>query len=132
VSAAVQQFQIQDFDRRSSVVAQLRVRKGCPPVEGGPCPARPLTQLSATIKDNAEMPEYELTLRLAPTNPVQGEFVHAVSPQEMGAALRPLNIWGVWGGNPQIQVLTKQLTPNLELLAAVSPTLPIAISRIND
>jgi hypothetical protein len=38
-----QQFQIQDFDRRSSVVAQLR----------------PLTQLSMTIKDNAKMPEIE-------------------------------------------------------------------------
>jgi hypothetical protein len=38
-----QQFQIQDFDRRSSVVAQLR----------------PLIQLSTTIKDNAKMPEIE-------------------------------------------------------------------------
>jgi hypothetical protein len=102
------------------------VRKGCPPVEGGPCPARPLTQLSTTIKDNAKMPEYELTLRLAPTNPVQGEFVRAASPPEMGAAPRPLNIWGIWGvvrlsltnPNPQIRVLTKQSTPNLELLMA--------------
>jgi hypothetical protein len=39
----VQQFQIQDFDRRSSVVAQLRL----------------LTQLSTTIKDNAKMPEID-------------------------------------------------------------------------
>jgi hypothetical protein len=38
-----QQSQIQDFDKRSSVVAQLR----------------PLTQLTATIKDNAEMLEIE-------------------------------------------------------------------------
>jgi hypothetical protein len=37
------QFQIQDFDKRSSVVAQLR----------------PLTQLSTTIKDNTKMPEIE-------------------------------------------------------------------------
>jgi hypothetical protein len=34
----------------------------------------------------------------------------------MGAAPRPLNIWGVWGSNPQIRVLTKQLTAKLELL----------------
>jgi hypothetical protein len=28
----------------------------------------------------------------------------------------PSQYWGVWGGNPQIQVLTKQSTLNLELL----------------
>jgi XisH protein len=38
-----QQFTSKGFDRRSSVVAQLR----------------PLTQLSTTIKDNAKMPEIE-------------------------------------------------------------------------
>jgi hypothetical protein len=42
-STVEQQFQIQDFDRRSSVVAQLR----------------PLIQLSTTIKDNAKMSEIE-------------------------------------------------------------------------
>jgi hypothetical protein len=39
----LQQFQIQDFDKRSSVVAQLR----------------PSIQLSTAIKDNAKMPEIE-------------------------------------------------------------------------
>jgi hypothetical protein len=44
-----QQFQIQDFDSRSSVVAQLR----------------PLTQLSTASKDNAAKPEID---------PCAGEF----------------------------------------------------------
>jgi hypothetical protein len=80
----IQQFQIQDFDMRSSVVAQLR----------------PLTQLSATIKDNAKMLAYELTLRLAPTNPVQGEFVRAASPHGDGGGTPPSQYLGGLGGQP--------------------------------
>jgi hypothetical protein len=62
---------------------------------------------SCGLQSNSAQP-LKTTRKCPKSNPVQGELE--------GAAPRPLNILGVWGVNPQIRVLTKQSTPNLELL----------------
>jgi hypothetical protein len=62
------------------------------------------------------MPAYELTLRLAPTNPVQGEFVRAASPHGDGGGTPPSQYWGS-GGKP----------PDLGSHEAIDPKFGIAV-----
>jgi hypothetical protein len=92
----IQQFQTQDIDKRTSVVAQLR----------------PLTQLSKINKDNAEMLEIE---------PYAGEFVRAASPLGDGAAYSPLNIGGSGGISPQIGFSPYHQPPTQNHLSKSSP-----------